>query len=51
MPSSPQLVAELLTDALGLKLPPYQRARLDSGDLTDLTRRAATANSVDELFT
>ncbi|MGH3765131.1 MAG: hypothetical protein ACRDTX_08270, partial [Pseudonocardiaceae bacterium] len=32
----PSLVAELLADALGMDLPAYQVARVESGELTDL---------------
>jgi len=32
----PSLAAELLADALGMALPAYQHAQLQSGDLTDM---------------
>ena len=42
----PSLAAELLTDALGVDLPPYRSARLESGDLPDLVPTEYRADAV-----
>ncbi|HZM75453.1 MAG TPA: hypothetical protein VFC19_06985 [Candidatus Limnocylindrales bacterium] len=42
----PSFVAELLTDRLGVDLPAYQNARLEPGDLTDLTPTEYRADAV-----
>jgi hypothetical protein len=47
----PSLVAELLTDPLGVDVPPWRDARLDSGELTDLTPTEYRADAVVTLST
>jgi hypothetical protein len=42
----PSLAAELLTDTLGVDMPDYQQARLDSGDLNDITPTEYRADAV-----
>lgn len=42
----PSLAAELLSDALGVELPAYQHARLDSNELTDLNPTEYRADAV-----
>jgi Arc/MetJ-type ribon-helix-helix transcriptional regulator len=43
---SPALAAEILVDALGVDVPPWQQARIESGDLTDLTPTEYRADAV-----
>lgn len=47
----PTLAAELLTDALGINLPVYEQARLESGEFTDVTPTEYRADSVVVLAT
>ena len=47
----PALVAELLADPLGLDVPPHQRARLESTDITDLVPTQYRADAVVALTT
>ncbi|MEU6645080.1 hypothetical protein ABZ863_21300 [Saccharomonospora sp. NPDC046836] len=42
----PSLAAELLTEPLGIELPAYEHARLESGDLTDLNPTEYRADAV-----
>lgn len=42
----PSLAAELLSGALGLGLPPYEQARVDPGEFTDLTPTEYRADAV-----
>jgi hypothetical protein len=42
----PSLAAELLADALGMALPAYQHAQLQSGDLTDMVPTEYRADAV-----
>jgi hypothetical protein len=42
----PSLAAELLTEALGVDLPPFQQARLESGEFTDVTPTEYRADAV-----
>src|SRR5215831_16268102 len=44
--SRPELAAELLTETLGLTLPDYDQARLDSGDFTNLVPTEYRADAV-----
>lgn len=42
----PSLAAELLSGSLGVKVPEFERARVDSGDLTDLSPTEYRADAV-----
>ncbi|WP_034270369.1 hypothetical protein [Haloechinothrix halophila] len=42
----PELAAELLTEPLGIMVPRFEQARLDSGDLTDLAPTEYRADAV-----
>jgi hypothetical protein len=42
----PSLAAELLTDGLGIHLPSYEQARLEPGELNDLTPTEYRADAV-----
>jgi len=47
----PSLAAELLTDALGMNLPVFEHARVESGEFTDLTPTEYRADTVVVLTT